>query len=74
MDDEDGDAFDDVGNEVAVPEVGWLPSCHDPKDRDDGEGEGKGDEQCHVVLLVELIHDHQHVDVAEGDEAEGKDA
>ena len=74
MNEGNGDAFNEIGDEVTVPEVVGGKVSHEPKHGDDREREGKGDEERHLVVLVEFVNNHQHVDVAEGDETEGEDA
>ena len=73
MNEGNGDAFNEIGDEVTVPEVVGGKVSHEPKHGDDREREGKGDEERHLVVLVEFVNNHQHVDVAEGDETEGED-
>ncbi len=46
---------------------------HEPEDRDDREREGQRDEECHLMVAIELIDNHQQVDIAEWYKTEGKD-
>lgn len=64
----------DIGYEITVPEINGGIAGHHPQNGDDGQRECERDEQRHAVVLVELIDNHHHVDVAERDEAEGEDA
>ena len=73
MQDDDGSRLDDVGYQIAVPKEVGHELRDRPKHGDDRQREGEGDEQCHLVVPVELIDNHDSVDIAEGDEAERED-
>ena len=74
MEDKDDEGLQEIGYEIAIPQPPGRPPGDGPHDGYHGQREGKGDEQRHAVMTVELIDDHEHIDVAEGDEAEGEDA
>ena len=71
---EDEGSFDDVGDEVAVPKPIGGCLCYNPKHGNDGEGKGEGDEECHSMMMVELVNNHQDINVAERHKAEREDA
>ena len=73
VEDEDGEGLDDIGDEVAVPQGFGPPSGHEPQHGDDRPREGERDEERHAMVVIELVDYHEHVDVAEGHEAEGED-
>ena len=74
MEQVDGDHHDDVSYQITEPQVLRQNHGHQPQDGDNHQREGKGDEECHVVLMVELVDNHEHVDVAEGYETECENA
>ena len=74
MEEEDEGGFDGVGDEVTIPELLGCVSPHEPEDRNDGQRERQRDEQSHLVVAIELVNNHQGVDIAERNEAEGEDA
>ena len=51
-----------------------MPLCHDPQHGDDGERQCERDEERHVMVMVEFVDYHKHIDVAEWNETKGKDA
>ena len=62
MQDDDGSRLDDVGYQIAVPKEVGHELRDRPKHGDDRQREGEGDEQCHLVVPVELIDNHDSVD------------
>ena len=62
---EDDDGLYKIGYQVTVPQPLGHETGHKPQHRDDSERQGKGDEKGHAVMTIELVHYHQHVDVAE---------
>ena len=71
---EDEGSFDEVSDEIAVPKPIGGCLCYNPKHGNDGEGKGEGDEECHSMMVVELVNNHQDIDVAERHKAEREDA
>ena len=69
-----GSGLDGIGDEIAIPECAGGRAGHDPQHGDDRERECHGDEERHAVLAVELVDNHQHIDIAERNEAQGEDA
>ena len=66
--------LDDIGHQIAVPDEVWQELRDEPKHRDDRQRQGKRDKQRHAVIAIQFIDNHDGVDVAEGDKADGEDA
>ena len=74
VEDDDEQYFNGVCNKIAVPKEIRSESRHNPQDWDNCQRQGKRDEQRHVMMAVELIDNHDRVDIAERNEAQGKHA
>ena len=68
----DDDSLDDIGDEVAVPEKVGIDSCHEPKNRNHRERQGEGDKQGHAMLIIQLVNNHDDIDVTERNEAQSE--
>ena len=72
VEDVDGEGFDEVGDEIAVPQLPGGDTRHYPEHRNHGQRQGERDEERHLVLTVKLIDNHQHINIAERDETESE--
>lgn len=70
----DDACLDEIGNQVAVPDSAGCGFRHEPQHWNHGEREDERNEKRHAVVAVELVDDHEHIDVAEEDEAQRKHA
>ena len=73
MEQDDEGGLDGVGDEVTVPEAFGSKASQEPQNRNNRQRERQRDEERHLVVAVELIHNHQRIDITERDEAEGED-
>lgn len=70
---QDGECLDEICYQVAIPRKDGRELCYEPQHGDDRQREGEGDEQRYLVVVVELIDNHDGVDVAEGNEGNGEE-
>ena len=70
MDDHDEQCLDGIGNEVAVPQQFGSKVRHEPKHGNDRQRQGEGNEKGHAMMGIELIDNHDNIDIAEGDETQ----
>ena len=70
----DGHHLNDVGSQETIPYPFFSIEGKQPQHGNNRQRQGKGNEECHVVMVVEFIDNHDGVDVAEGDETDGEDA
>lgn len=70
MDDHDEQCLDGISDEVAVPQEVGSKVSDEPKHGNDRQRQGEGDEECHAMMGIELIDNHDDIDIAEGDETQ----
>ena len=66
--------FNNIGYKIAIPNGLWHSARYDPQHGNHRERQGERDKERHAVVAVELVDNHEHIDVAEWDEAKSKDA
>ena len=69
---EDGSHLNDVSYQEAIPYPFFSEPRNQPQHGDDRQRQGEGNEECHLVIVVKFIDNHDGVNVAEGNETNGK--
>ena len=66
--------LNDISYQVAVPQEGRGELRYQPKYRDNRQRQGEGDKQGHAMMGIELVDNHDSINIAEGDEAQREDS
>ena len=74
MDEHDEQCLDGISDEVAVPQETGYELRDEPDDGNDRQRQGEGDKQGHAMMGIELVDNHDNINIAEGDETQWEDA
>ena len=70
MDDHDEQCLDGISDEVAVPQQLWSKVRYEPEHGNNRQRQGEGDKQGHAMMSIELVDNHDSINIAEGDETQ----